>query len=460
LAGTAFAAERLSVRVLAHSGVGELPSPAELVAIEREQQGYAAQLTIPRRPAWTRDTPGEALQQRERDAFLAWRRRLAALESNAKLTMTPYERNLEVWRQLWRVVERSDVVVQLVDARNPLLFRSDDLEQYVCEVDSTKANLLVVNKADLLSEAQRAAWAAYLSSRGVCFAFWSALNEADAAQEEEEEEEQSAGSAAAAIAGDAMDGAAADCMPGLGGAMAALHGAASSDAGPALCTPRLLGRREMLALLRAQCRAVPSAAGPTRATVGLVGYPNVGKSSTINALVGEKKVSVSVTPGRTKHFQTIVLDDGMVLCDCPGLVFPTFVTTKADMVCNGILPIDQLREPIAPCSLVAQRIPRHLLERLYGIRLPEPGEGEDAARPPTAHELLAALGAARGCMEAHGSPDEMRAARRLLKDYVSGRILYCPPPPRGRPGRLCRHDTHAMVDLPQAGRCSRARAAA
>jgi large subunit GTPase 1 len=35
----------------------------------------------------------------------------------------------------------------------------------------------------------------------------------------------------------------------------------------------------------------------------MVGYPNVGKSSTINALVGEKKVAVTATPGKTKHFQ-------------------------------------------------------------------------------------------------------------------------------------------------------------
>lgn len=38
-------------------------------------------------------------------------------------------------------------------------------------------------------------------------------------------------------------------------------------------------------------------------TVGLVGYPNVGKSSTINTLLENKKVSVSSTPGKTKHFQ-------------------------------------------------------------------------------------------------------------------------------------------------------------
>lgn len=69
--------------------------------------------------------------------------------------MTPFERNLEVWRQLWRVIERSHLVVQIVDARNPLLFRSTDLEKYVKEVDPRKKNLLLVNKADLLTTWQR-----------------------------------------------------------------------------------------------------------------------------------------------------------------------------------------------------------------------------------------------------------------------------------------------------------------
>jgi hypothetical protein len=41
--------------------------------------------------------------------------------SIAQLTLTPFERNIEVWRQLWRVVERCDVIVQIVDARDPLL---------------------------------------------------------------------------------------------------------------------------------------------------------------------------------------------------------------------------------------------------------------------------------------------------------------------------------------------------
>lgn len=43
--------------------------------------------------------------------------------------------------------------------------------------------------------------------------------------------------------------------------------------------------------------------------VGMVGYPNVGKSSTINRMVGRKRVSVSATPGKTKKLQTIPVDN-------------------------------------------------------------------------------------------------------------------------------------------------------
>ena len=77
------------------------------------------------------------------------------LEEDEGLLLTPYEKNLEVWRQLWRVIERSQLVVQIVDARNPLLFRSADLEKSVKEVDPRKKNLLLINKADYLSDDQR-----------------------------------------------------------------------------------------------------------------------------------------------------------------------------------------------------------------------------------------------------------------------------------------------------------------
>jgi GTP-binding protein EngB required for normal cell division len=62
------------------------------------------------------------------------------------------------------------------------------------------------------------------------------------------------------------------------------------------------------------CRQDPS----RRLMVGLVGYPNVGKSSTINAIFGSKKTAVAPTPGKTKHFQTLNVSPTICLCDCPG----------------------------------------------------------------------------------------------------------------------------------------------
>ena len=49
-------------------------------------------------------------------------------ENNVKLEIIPFEKNIEVWKQLWRVIEKSDFLLQIVDARNPYFFYSEDLE--------------------------------------------------------------------------------------------------------------------------------------------------------------------------------------------------------------------------------------------------------------------------------------------------------------------------------------------
>jgi large subunit GTPase 1 len=87
------------------------------------------------------------------------------LQERDNLLLTPFERNLEVWRQLWRVLERSHLVVQIVDARNPLRFRCEDLEAYVKDVEGAEGeqgtgkgqrkSLLLINKSDLLTAKQR-----------------------------------------------------------------------------------------------------------------------------------------------------------------------------------------------------------------------------------------------------------------------------------------------------------------
>ncbi len=57
-------------------------------------------LTLSRRPEWDEDTTPEELDRQERETFLTWRRELAATEAASRLSITPYEKNLEVWKQL------------------------------------------------------------------------------------------------------------------------------------------------------------------------------------------------------------------------------------------------------------------------------------------------------------------------------------------------------------------------
>lgn len=51
--------------------------------------------------------------------------------------------------------------------------------------------------------------------------------------------------------------------------------------------------------------------------------------------------------------QTLYVEPGLCLCDCPGLVMPSFVSTKAEMICSGILPIDQMRDHVPAVSLIS-----------------------------------------------------------------------------------------------------------
>lgn len=152
----------------------------------QEAQRKHIQLPIPRRPKWKNNMSRSELQELEKASFLNWRRSLSSSETNTTLSVTPYEKNLDVWRQLWRVVERSHVVVQIVDCRNPLMFRSEDLEKYIKEVDTGKQYILLMNKADLLTRKQRFQWANYLRKRGVRTLFFSAYREQQVIDSKEE----------------------------------------------------------------------------------------------------------------------------------------------------------------------------------------------------------------------------------------------------------------------------------
>lgn len=463
LADTDFTAEKISNVKIIHTDQKNpyLLSEAEERSAVRKQLKNKERLTIPRRPKWNEKTTPQELDAMEKESFLEWRRGLAELQENQDLLMTPFERNLEVWRQLWRVIERSDLVVQIVDARNPLLFRSEDLEKYVKEVDPKKKNLLLVNKADLMTLEQREMWADYFEENNISYRFFSAhlakeRNEAwlqgegqsDDEDEDTEDDLAEATEEKMKIQENGGEGNSEDEDEDEDEESSSEEEQDEDDEG-GLKLPKnsesmrthILDVDELVELFLANAPDRNARSDDSehphkdKTIVGLVGYPNVGKSSTINALLGAKKVSVSSTPGKTKHFQTLYLSPNLVLCDCPGLVFPNFATTKAELVVNGVLPIDQQREFIGPAGLVAQRIPKHFLEAIYGMKIHTRPLEEGGTGIPTASELLRAYAKARGfATTGQGQPDESRAARYILKDYVNGKLLYCHPPPASGAG--------------------------
>lgn len=282
------------------------------------EKRHAEALRLPRRPRWTTNTDAEDLQNAEKGAFLAWRRRLASAEEEESLVLTPFERNLEVWRQLWRVTEKSHLLVQVVDARDPLRYRSLDLERMARETNGARGCLLLCNKADLLPEFARRAWADWFVAHGIDHLFFSARESQIEVDEERARERHERAGLVEGVGRDA---------PFVSTAPTEPTGDPRVAVWPRRALLRELSRRgrEYKAACRRWINNREDDDGDLdpayydvgddhedelSCTVGMVGFPNVGKSSTINALVGDKKVAVAATPGKTRHFQTLLLIDG------------------------------------------------------------------------------------------------------------------------------------------------------
>lgn len=517
-------------------------------------------LTIPRKPSWTREMTADDVDRREKDAFLEWRREIAIMETASQdKRVTPFEKNIEVWRQLWRVIEKSDIAIQIVDARNPLMYYTQDLLKYASEQKPSRPMMLLLNKADFLTEYQRQSWAKYFDSIGVRFIFYSAFNEQEkldklaasinweALQREGEfdmeetdmliddlalqlkkkkmtipsntigkkendydyddqlvwggndkandnkkaasnsndsdynsnrkEKENDSNSYNEEVEDDDDDyedcedddeeenenddydendnddnnddnddkknndgkiGHDAESERILSGKSSHVQAASISE--KFRLRSRVLTRRELIYLLStlpSKLNIEPQSRHEGRICVGMLGYPNVGKSSCINTIKGVSKsihglvrVAVSSTPGKTKHFQTIIIDESLMLCDCPGLVFPSFMRSAGEMLCAGILPINHMRDYIEPGNVIASRVPMHLLEAAYGMKIKREIDFKDNPnRPPNAHEMLYAYCAIKGYItNGTGRWDEFRACKDMLRDFADGRILYVSPP--------------------------------
>lgn len=161
-----------------------------------------------------------------------------------------------IWGELYKVIDSSDIVIEVLDARNPLGTRSKKVEEVVKGFGPHKHLIFVLNKCDLVPTWVTRKWVRILSQYHPTLAFHASVDHP-------------------------------------------------------------FGKGALIQLLRQFTRLHTD---KKQICVGFIGYPNVGKSSVINTLRKKKVCKVAPIPGETKVWQYITLYRKIYLIDCPGVV--------------------------------------------------------------------------------------------------------------------------------------------
>ncbi|XP_016103705.1 guanine nucleotide-binding protein-like 3-like protein [Sinocyclocheilus grahami] len=280
-------------------------------------------------------------------------------------------------REFKKVIEAADVILEVLDARDPLGCRCPQVEQAVVQSGTNKKIVLVLNKIDLVSKEIVEKWIKYLRNEFPTVAFKSST------QQQNKNLKRSR-------------------VPVTQATQELLESSACVGAD---CLMKLLGN---------YCRNQDI---KTAITVGVVGFPNVGKSSLINSLKRSRACNVGATPGVTKCLQEVHLDKHIKLLDCPGIVMATS-TSDAAMILRNCVKIEQLVDPVPPVEAILRRCNKAQIMGHYGI--PD---------FQTAHDFLALLARRQGKLKKGGLPDTDKAAKSVLMDWTGGRISYFTHPP-------------------------------
>ena len=175
------------------------------------------------------------------------------------------------------------------------------------------------------------------------------------------------------------------------------------------------GKGSLISLLR-QFSALHS--NRKQISVGLIGYPNTGKSSIINTLRKKKVCTVAPIPGETKVWQYITLMKRIYLIDCPGIVPPNNNDSPEDILLRGAVRVEAVENPEQYIAAVLRKTKPQYIERTYGVT------GFD-----TALEFLELLARKSGRLIKGGEADVDGVAKIVLNDFLRGKIPWYTPPP-------------------------------
>jgi ribosome biogenesis GTPase A len=149
--------------------------------------------------------------------------------------------------------------------------------------------------------------------------------------------------------------------------------------------------------------------------VGVVGYPNVGKSSLINALSFKKKAKVTPVAGTTHGTQWISAGERIKFIDTPGVI-PLKYMSQTDLGLIGARGIDKIKDKEIVAGKILEMFlerNKHALEKYYDIKI----QGDT-----NAYEFIEQLGTVRGHLKKGGVVDENRTSDMIIRDWQQGRL--------------------------------------
>ncbi|MBN2627988.1 MAG: ribosome biogenesis GTPase YlqF [Spirochaetales bacterium] len=153
---------------------------------------------------------------------------------------------------------------------------------------------------------------------------------------------------------------------------------------------------------------------PVRAMI--LGIPNVGKSTLINALAGKKKAGVANMPGFTKEMQRFDAGPGLQIFDTPGMLWPKFEDMHSGF---NLAALGSIKDTILPIERIALFTVPYLISQ-YSKDVKARYKWDDIPEDPVI--FIDELGKKRGCIVSGGSVDREKACYLLLKELREGKI--------------------------------------
>ena len=332
---------------------------------------------------------------RMKSEFDAKQQGLAAAATTSAISMAGDDNNKSHGQQsrraylssLKKVIESSDVILQVLDARDPLGTRVHSAVESGILSHPDKRMVLVLNKIDLVPKTNVAEWLTYL---------------------------RRAHPTVALKAGTAKSGRSNESGKS--------SGVGRSEGEHALDSANAVGVEGLLQLLKNYARRSDSKK-KTCITVGIIGYPNVGKSSILNSLKRSRAVGVSPRPGFTTSLQEVVLDRNIRLVDSPGVVFDDDDDVDgAGAILRNSVDCDSVKDPLPAIQSLLGRCSTESLMMTYNVPAFPSG-------PEGVMTFLAMVARTKGRVLQGGIPDKVMAARLVLKDWNRGKIPYYSVPP-------------------------------